>query len=233
MDSIQNYALVIFDCDGVLVDSELIANKILAQALTNEGYHCTLQESVIKFVGLDLKTIQLQVEQELGTQLSTSFNDRLRIETTRAFHKKLEPIVGIKTALAEIQIPKCVASSGTQEKIHLCLNLTGLSDYFPYTKIFSSQEVSKGKPAPDLFLHAAEKMHAHPSDCVVIEDRVAGVIAAQAAGMSAFGFAGGNHVSSQHPADLARVGAIVFDRMAMLPSHLKYIDPKKMKGSFL
>ncbi|MEE2694603.1 MAG: HAD family hydrolase [Pseudomonadota bacterium] len=233
MDSIQNYALVIFDCDGVLVDSELIANKVLAQALTNEGYHCTFQESILRFVGLDLKTIQRQVEQKLGKKLSRGFNDALRIETTRVFQKELDPVVGIESALAGIHFPKCVASSGTREKIHLCLNLTGLSDYFPDTRIFSAEQVPRGKPAPDLFLHAAAKMHANPSDCVVIEDSIPGVIAARAAGMSVFGFAGGKHASSQHPALLAKVGAVVFDCMATLPNHLKHVNPEKMKGSFL
>ena len=233
MDSTQNYALVIFDCDGVLVDSELIANKVLAQALAKEGYHCTFQESILRFVGLDLNAIQRQVEQELGKKLSTNFSDALRIETARVFQKELEPVVGIEPALAGIHIPKCVASSGTQEKIHLCLNLTGLSDYFPGARIFSAEQVPRGKPAPDLFLYAAEKMHANPSDCVVIEDSIPGVIAAQAAGMSVFGFAGGKHVSSEHPANLAKVGAVVFDCMATLPNHLKHVNPEKMKGSFL
>ena len=233
MSLLQNYALVIFDCDGVLVDSELIANKILANALTKEGYHCTFQESIIKFVGRDLQAIQQQVQHELGRRLSESFTTDLRLETVRAFTENLKPVKGIESALKRIPSCKCVASSGSLEKIHLCLSLTGLSNYFKKSSIFSAQDVPNGKPAPDLFLHAASRMNANPQDCVVVEDSVPGVIAAKAAGMPVFGYSGGEHTLSQHPADLAKAGALVFEDMAALPNHLQNTTPQKQQGSCL
>tara|TARA_B100001123_G_C15023755_1_gene912608 strand:- start:114 stop:785 length:672 start_codon:yes stop_codon:yes gene_type:complete len=213
--------LVIFDCDGVLVDSELIANRILARALSKEGYDCTLFDSLQKFVGHDLRAIKEQVERELGREMSRNFVEILQKDTINAFKKELKPIRGIDSALTAIRLPKCIASSGSREKINLSLKLTGLNRYFKETEIFSATDVAQGKPAPDLFLFAAEKMNAKPSDCVVIEDSRPGVKAGRAAGMSVLAFAAGNHISVKHREDLAREGAIVFSDMASLPKHLQ------------
>ncbi|MEE2693895.1 MAG: HAD family hydrolase [Pseudomonadota bacterium] len=233
MNSLKNYALVIFDCDGVLVDSERIANKILAQSLTQEGYTCSFQEVVTRFVGRDLNSIQLEVEQKLGRSLGSRFQAKLQKKTAHLFKKELVPIVGIKAALQAIPTRKCVASSGNREKICLSLALTGLSDFFLPETIFSASDVKNGKPAPDLFLHAAAKMDVNPSSCVVIEDSVPGVTAAHAAGMPVFGFAGGQHVDLNHSRNLSKAGAIVFKRMASLPHYLKYLDPGHMRGTVL
>tara|TARA_B100000686_G_scaffold314737_1_gene361047 strand:+ start:318 stop:1025 length:708 start_codon:yes stop_codon:yes gene_type:complete len=233
MNFLKDYALVIFDCDGVLVDSETIANKILAQSLTQEGYTCTFQEVVTKFVGRDLNSIQRDVERTLGRSLEPSFQTKLQRDTFDLFKQELRPIQGIEKALATIKAPKCVASSGSHKKIHLCLNLTGLSDFFFPKTIFSASEVPEGKPAPDLFLHAAAKMGVSPSNCIVIEDSVPGVAAARAAGMPVFAFAGGPHVDPSHSQNLSRAGGIIFNHMADLPHHLKHVDPVQMRGAVL
>ena len=233
MNFLKDYALVIFDCDGVLVDSEGIANKILAESLTQEGYTCSFQEAVTKFVGRDLNSIQREVEHELGRSLNPSFQTKLQRKTTHLFEKDLKPIEGIKTALDAIPTLKCVASSGSHEKIHLSLALTGLSDFFLPETIFSASEVHNGKPAPDLFLYAASKMGVNPLRSIVIEDSVPGVAAAHAAGMPVFGFAGGQHVSPNHSRNLSKAGAIVFKCMGSLPHHLQHVDPLQMRGTVL
>ncbi|MBT06981.1 MAG: hydrolase [Rhodospirillaceae bacterium] len=233
MNYLKDYALVIFDCDGVLVDSESIANKILAQSLTQEGYMCSFQEAVTKFVGRDLNSIQREVEKELGRPLDPNFQTKLQQKTTHSFKKELKPIEGIKTALKAIRTLKCVASSGSQQKIRLSLTLTNLSDFFLPETIFSASEVHNGKPAPDLFLHAAAKMGVSPSRSIVIEDSVPGVTAAHAAGMPVFGFAGGQHVRPTHSENLSKAGAIVFKCMASLPRHLQDVDPLRMRGTVL
>ena len=233
MNLLKDYALVIFDCDGVLVDSESIANKILAQSLTQEGYTCSFREAITKFVGRDLNSIQRQVEQELGRSLDPSFQTKLQRKTAHLFEKELKPIEGIKTALKAIPSSKCIASSGSHEKIRLSLTLTSLSDFFLPETIFSASEVPNGKTAPDLFLHAAAKMGVNPLRSIVIEDSVPGVAAARAAGMPVFGFAGGQHVDPNHSRDLSKAGAIVFKCMASLPHHLQYVDPLQMRGTIL
>ena len=213
-------ALVIFDCDGVLVNSEPIANRILAETLTREGYPCTFAESVLRFVGLDLPAIIHQVERELGQKLSNGFYERLRADTDAAFCKHLKPVPGINAALDRILSPKCVASSGPPEKIKLSLDLTGLRHHFGEA-LFSAHQVPRGKPHPDLFLHAAHHFNVHPGECVVIEDSLPGVVGANAAGMTVLGYAGGDHVPPGHAECLSQVGADSFFTMDMLPCLLE------------
>ena len=213
-------ALVIFDCDGVLVNSEPIANRILAETLTREGYPCTFAESVLRFVGLDLPAIIHQVERELGQKLSNGFYERLRADTDAAFCKHLKPVPGINAALDRILSPKCVASSGPSEKIKLSLDLTGLRHHFGEA-LFSAHQVPRGKPHPDLFLHAAHHFNVHPGECVVIEDSLPGVVGANAAGMTVLGYAGGDHVPPGHAKCLSQAGADSFFKMDMLPCLLE------------
>lgn len=212
-------ALVIFDCDGVLVDSEPIANRILARALTEAGYPCTVEDSVSRFVGRSLRSIMTMVEQALGRSLPDRFEDDVQAETFAAFRAELQPVPGIPNVLPVITAPKCVASSGDPEKIRLSLGLTGLADYFE-PHIFSARMVPRGKPHPDLFLHAASAMNAIPGNCVVIEDSVPGVMAAVSAGMRVLGYAGGSHTAVDHNAALAREGAETFTDMQALPALL-------------
>jgi HAD superfamily hydrolase (TIGR01509 family) len=212
-------ALVIFDCDGVLVDSEPIANRILAEALTAAGYPCSFEHSVAHFVGRSLASIVAAVESEMGRPLPDEFADRVQAKTFAAFRRELKPVPGIVPALARIDTAKCVASSGKPEKMRLTLGLTGLADYFG-GHVFSAAMVARGKPAPDLFLYAARQMDAAPEACTVVEDSVAGATAARAAGMRTFGYAGGSHVLPDHARRLADAGAHVFDDMNDLPDLL-------------
>lgn len=209
--------LIIFDCDGVLVDSEPIANRVLARALTAAGYPCTVSQSVARFVGLSLNGIIARVEGELGRPLPAGFAEAVQAETFAAFRAELQPVPGVAEALARIGArKKCVASSGDPEKIRLSLGLTGLLDRFE-PDIFSARMVARGKPHPDLFLHAAQAMATRPEHCLVVEDSLPGVTAARAAGMRALGYAAGSHTGPDHERALARAGARTFTTMARLP----------------
>jgi HAD superfamily hydrolase (TIGR01509 family) len=206
-------ALVIFDCDGVLVDSEPIANRVLAETLSSAGYPCTFAESVERFVGHNLESIMIMVEAERGQELPPDFARRVQAETFEAFRRKLRPVPEIGTALDRITHPVCVASSGTIEKMTLTLGLTGLMPYFD-GRLFSARSVPRGKPHPDLFLYAAHHTGVAPAACVVVEDSIPGT----RAGMRVLGYAGGTHVGRDHGARLAAAGAEVFTDMAALPA---------------
>lgn len=199
-------ALVIFDCDGVLVDSEIISCREYAAVLTEHGYAISADQVFERFLGRSAQDTRAEVEAELGRALPASFPDRLKDRLSAAFAAELQAIPHISTALAALQQPACVASSGSHDKIANSLRLVGLHQRF-VPHIFSAADVARGKPAPDLFWHAAQRMGAAPADCVVIEDSVSGILAARAAGMVALGFCGGGHCGSGHGALLAQAGA--------------------------
>jgi HAD superfamily hydrolase (TIGR01509 family) len=201
--------LVIFDCDGVLVDSEPIAVRTHARVLAELGWPITEQEVIERFVGRSTASINELIEARLGATLSAEAERRFTRLHAEAVDAVLLAVDGIADVLAEIGIPICVASSGS----HDTLGRTGLYEYFT-GRIFSATEVARGKPAPDLFLHAAARMGTDPADCVVVEDSRYGVQAARAAGMRAFGYAGG-----LTPADwLEGPGTVVFTDMRQLPA---------------
>lgn len=207
--------LVIFDCDGVLVDSERLAIKVDVQLLAELGWVMTEAEAVDRFVGLSMAQIRRQVETRLGRALPPSWEDDFHTRLREVFASELAPVPGIVEALDAIRDQTCVASSGTHEKIKFSLTLTGLYDRFA-GRIFSASEVLRGKPAPDLFLHAAARMCADSSECVVVEDSPPGVAAALAAGMRVLAYSGGVTPVQK----LERHGAIVFDNMRELPALL-------------
>ena len=208
---------MIFDCDGVLVDSEPIANHILVEALTEAGYAISLDQAVEKFVGRSMAAVVGLVEAELGHSLPNGFLDHVQDKTFAAFRAELNAMPGVAAAIDGIDAPVCVASSGMPEKIALSLSVTGLARHFD-GHVFSASMVSRGKPAPDLFLLAAEHMGASPERTLVIEDSVPGIQAAQAAGMSVFGFVGGGHANHALVERLRATGAPLFDDMEALPS---------------
>lgn len=209
--------LLIFDCDGVLVDSEPLSCRIDAEILTECGVPYTAEEVARDFTGVSIKDQIVRIEAERGIRLPADFTERLNRTLFERFETDLRPIEGVRDAILSLPFPRCVASSSIPERIALSLRVTGLSDLFDH--IFSSTQVARGKPAPDLFLHAAKQMNARPEDCVVIEDSVAGVQAATAAGMRVIGFAGGGHCGQGHAGKLRRAGApAVIDRMADLQS---------------
>jgi HAD superfamily hydrolase (TIGR01509 family) len=204
-------ALVIFDCDGVLVDSDRISLRIQAEHITALGMPTTYEDCVRDFLGLGRRGTVRILEQRHGGPLPEGWEADLDAAVEAAFRRELRPVAGIEAALDAIAAPTCVASSGSQEKMRLTLGLTGLRERFE-GRIFSADEVERGKPAPDLFLFAAARMGAAPEDCVVVEDSPFGAAAARAAGMRALGYApeGGE--------SLAREGAEAFTSMAELPA---------------
>ena len=200
--------LVIFDCDGVLVDSEPLSNRILAERLTAIGLPTTTEGSIRDYMGRSWASCQALIEARLGRPLPDGFADGYHEELFAALRSELQPVKGVVAALDAISSPTCVASSGAHEKIRTSLGATGLLERFE-GRIFSATDVEHGKPAPDLFLHAARTMGVEPAGCAVVEDSVYGVRAAVAAGMRAYGFGGGLTA----PDLLAAEGAVVFDRM--------------------
>lgn len=184
--------LVIFDCDGVLVESETISNRVLAEMLTVEGLPTTLAQARRQYQGMLLADIRARAEQQLGRMLPQDWLARYETERDVAFRRKLEPVAGAAEAVRSIKVAGigvCVASQGKLSKTSLSLRLTGLDGFFPKTARFSAYTVANGKPAPDLFLHAAGSMGVEPAGCVVVEDTPSGVTAAVAANMRVLGYA--------------------------------------------
>jgi HAD superfamily hydrolase (TIGR01509 family) len=208
--------LVIFDCDGVLVDSEPIAVRIDVMMLSEFGIEMSEAEVIERFVGRSPEVMVSAIEDHLGHRLPDGWEDRFRELRRAAFASELKPVSGIPEALARIPEPTCVASSSSPGSIRHKLELAGLYDRFA-GRIFSASEVANGKPAPDLFLHAAARMGAVPSRCVVVEDSRYGVQAARAAGMDVLAYAGG-----LTPGEVLRgPRTIVFGDMRELPALLR------------
>jgi HAD superfamily hydrolase (TIGR01509 family) len=209
--------LVIFDCDGVLVDSEPLANESFSRALKAQGLDWSAEETMRRLMGLSLKSALEICEAEIGRKLPDDFFEKMQVVTYQSFRDApLQPVAGVKEAVQALQmagLATCVASSGTPEKMRFTLGLTGLWDLFD-GRIFSSSQVPRGKPFPDLFLHAALAMNVQPFDCVVVEDSVPGIQAARSAGMRALAYAGAPHA---HRAELAAAGGELFEDMKMLP----------------
>lgn len=211
------FDLIIFDCDGVLVDSEVISCRAHAETLTRHGYPITSDQVFDRFLGRSMRKATLEIEAELGRRLPDDFQTQVYAEIFRLFAASLEATPHINEALAAITMPVCVASSGPPEKISASLNHVRLYDRFA-PHIFSAVQVSNGKPAPDLFLFAANEMRTSPARCLVIEDSVAGVTGALAAGMRVFGYHGGSHCRPDTADTLRAAGAAVtFDDMRQLP----------------
>jgi HAD superfamily hydrolase (TIGR01509 family) len=219
--------LIIFDCDGVLVDSEVISCRAHAETLTRHGYPITSDQVLARFLGVSDREARLTVEAELGRSLPADFEAQMKQAALQRYADELGAIPHIGEAIAAIDLPKCVASSGTPEKIRHGLTCAGLYDLLS-PHIFSATQVKRGKPAPDLFLFAAERMQAAAERCVVIEDSVPGVTGARAAGMVVLGFHGGSHCTPGHAAMLRAAGATVtFDDMRQLPGLVAQIAQKR------
>lgn len=183
---------MIFDCDGVLVDTEPIANRVLAEMVSAEGLPTTTAESMRRYMGRSMPAVIETIEAELGRALDPRFAEEYYRRIFDAFDEELAEVPGAAAAVDAVEeagLAACVASSGTQEKMRRTLGRTGLLPRFQ-GRIFSAGEVARGKPFPDLFLHAASCMGIEPGDCVVVEDSPAGVAAARTAGMRAIGLAG-------------------------------------------
>lgn len=207
--------LIIFDCDGVLVDTEVVANKRLAELVTQAGLPMTYEQSRARFVGMSMKSIRTLLLEEDGIDLGAEFAERWQQSLPDIFAQPVPAIDGINEALDAIEGAghgRCVASSGTINKMRLTLGSAGLWDRLS-GMLFSADMVARGKPAPDLFWHAAATMGYAPQHCIVIEDSPFGAQAARAAGMACCGYTADPMTNA---AQLAEQGAILFDDMAKL-----------------
>lgn len=215
----QSGKLVIFDCDGVLVDSEPISFSVLREMLADAGLSFTESWAYENFLGKSMASITALIASEHNLVLDETMLAAMRQRLYERFQAELEPVRGIGDLLANFPHRFCVASSSQPERIRLSLTKTGLIDYFE-SNIFSATMVKNGKPAPDLFLHAAATMGYAPENCVVVEDSPAGIRAAHAAGMTVFAFTGASHalVSNLRPVVEALKPEAIFDDMAQLPA---------------
>src|SRR6478752_8329322 len=208
----DGFELVVFDCDGVLVDSEVIAIRVDQRVLADLGWELELDDIVERFVGKSEAHFVAEVEQQLDIRLADGWDRDYGRWYQEAFERDLEAVDGIEEALDRLGLPHCVASSGSHDKMRRTLGKAGLLHRFQ-GRIFSATEVTHGKPAPDLFLHAAGSLNAAPERCAVVEDSAFGVQAARAAGMHVFAYAGGVTPAER----LAGPGTTVFDDMRRLP----------------
>ncbi len=202
------WELVVFDNDGVLVDSESLANRVLARLLSEMWRPTSFEECVETYLGGTIERVREMVEARSGQRLPGGFEARYHRDLFAAFDSGLGAVPGAEAVLDRLEeaaIPFCVASSGSHERIERALRLTGLWDRFA-GRVFSAGDVARGKPAPDLFLHAAARMGVAPAETVVVEDSPLGVEAARAAGMAVIGFA-----AVTRPARLAGASAVVSD----------------------
>jgi HAD superfamily hydrolase (TIGR01509 family) len=206
----MKYKCIIFDCDGVLVDSELITAKVLVAMGKELGLHIDLDFVVHEFLGKSLNDIMQYLDVLAEGNLPSNFESEYRKKTFKAFRNELKPIDGIHSVIENLKIPFCVASSGPLEKIRANLTTTGLIDKFE-DRMFSCYEIQSWKPNPDIFLHAAKNMGYNPNECAVVEDSVVGVEAALAGGFDVFRYAKNVH---SHPTGLEE--AFVFYDMCEL-----------------
>ena len=217
--------LVIFDCDGVLVDSEPIFNRAHADILSQCGYRITPRSIGDRFCGISDAEMLAAIEREWGRPLPADYTERVAALTDASCAAELATFPGIREALDRIQARICVASSSTPERVRKSLAIVGLLDRFE-PNIFSAVMVARGKPAPDLFLFAAREMNADPARAVVIEDSVPGVRAAASANMAVIGFCGGSHCPAGHDRILRRNGAAtVIADFRDLPATIETASP--------
>ncbi len=211
------FDLVIFDCDGVLLDSEIIACRADAEAYTRLGYEISTAEVARRFAGMLDEAVDEVLSAEIGVPLPANFRAEIKKSVIEKYRTELQPIAGARKLLSSLTIDKCIASSASPAKLALGLVETELYELV-YPDVFSASLVKRGKPYPDIFLYAAGKMDASPANCIVVEDSVAGVTAAKAAGMMCIGFTGGSHCLEGHSQRLydARADTVVDSLDAVL-----------------
>jgi HAD superfamily hydrolase (TIGR01509 family) len=224
-------ALVIFDCDGVLVDSETLALGCARSAFAELGVELTDERTRDLFLGISQPAMRAAAQAALGVDLPHDFEIQLTRRTVAAFERELRGVDGLREALGALDSPVCVASSSSPERIRASLRIVGYTDLFG-ARVFSASDVERGKPAPDLFLHAALRLGATPSECLVIEDSPLGIEAARNAGMKAFGFTGGAHaIGTDYRERLRGAGAsMIFDDMRDLPRLIEIAAQESQHG---
>jgi HAD superfamily hydrolase (TIGR01509 family) len=222
----MNWDLVIFDCDGVLIDSELLTIRVEVALLAELGIAITADEIIDRYCGISMTAMVADLEARFGCTLGDEFHASHASRFAAICETDLQAMAGVEAVLDGIPGKTCIASSSSPERLSHTLGLVKLHQRFD-PHIFSATMVARGKPAPDLFLYAAERMAAHPACCVVIEDSLPGVTAAVAAGMTAVGFVGGGHCSAGRGDQLRSAGAaVVIDRMPELLPTLARLSPR-------
>ncbi|QKV19168.1 HAD family hydrolase [Oricola thermophila] len=206
--------LVIFDCDGVLIDSEVISARILIEQLGRVGVHVDFPYVQKHFLGRSWTKVAAEVRINYGLDLDSDFEERYRADLLAAFEMELSAVSGVKEVIDALNTRFCVATSSSPKRARRSLYLSGLESRFG-DRLFTASQVANGKPAPDLFLLAAEAMGVAPDRCLVVEDSMPGVLAAQAAGMEVWRFVGGSHLEGVPRNELDRDGALtIFDKWA-------------------
>lgn len=207
--------LVIFDCDGVLIDSEIISARILIRQLAAVGIDVDFPYVQRHFLGRSWGKVAAEIRESYGLTLDTDFEDKYREELLLAFESELRTVDGIEAVLENMGVAYCVATSSSPKRARQSLELSGLAPYFG-DRLYTASQVQNGKPAPDLFLHAAREMGFAPDNCLVIEDSFPGIRAAHAAGMDTWWFTGGSHLRGVGTGPVEGVGEVtVFDKWSL------------------
>ena len=207
MDDRHANRLLIFDFDGVVADSEVVSNQVLAEAVSQLGKPTSVQESYARYMGKRSPEVLAEIERAIGRPLPEGFPQALQDRTLAALGQDLEVVAGLHDYLAAFPEPqRCIASSSSPDRLALCLEVLGLHDAFA-PHVYSASLVERGKPAPDIFLYAAKQLGVAPSHCLVLEDSASGVAAAIAAGMTVIGLLAASHIQPDHGARLTAAGA--------------------------
>jgi HAD superfamily hydrolase (TIGR01509 family) len=218
---------LIYDCDGVLVDSEVLAGAALAELMTNLGHPMTGAECTRIFGGLNVAGVLAKAAQILGRPVPPDHGEEAGQRLLARFRQELQPVNGVAATIASLPYRRCVCSSSAPERLRLSLDVTGLAPLFG-EHVFSAAQVQHGKPAPDLFLFAARSLGEAPSDAIVIEDAPLGIAAARAAGMRSIGFVGASHASRDLQERLTAAGAdVIIDAMVDLPDAIATLSNRK------
>ncbi|MFH1157953.1 MAG: HAD family phosphatase [Pseudomonadota bacterium] len=226
----MRYEAIIWDCDGVLIDSEALACSVEVKILEDLGYKIPLEDYYRKFLGKSPAQMFDEIERETGLKLEKSFpNDLLLARQKEIYSQSLQATAGIRDVLDALNIPMAVASGSNPELLGYALGLTNLAECFN-GHIYSAELVKKGKPAPDIFLHAAGKLNVPPERCLVVEDSIHGINAAKAAGMDVYAYLGGSHMTQKMREDLLNmeVQASLNHMQELLP--LLHVQPKTAAG---
>jgi HAD superfamily hydrolase (TIGR01549 family) len=199
---------LIFDFDGVIADSEAIANTVLAETITDLGHSTTLDQALVRYSGRRWVEVVAEIEAAIGRPLPVNFSDQLKLATLERFRTDLREVSGATDFIRRFShIPRCIASSSSIDRLQLCLSVLALEAEFG-SHVFSADMVARGKPHPDIFLYAANKLGVSPNECLVIEDSAAGIEAAVAAGMTAVGLSAASHIREGHELKLRDAGAV-------------------------
>lgn len=215
------FDLIIFDCDGVLIDSEWLANQVEVEELDGLGYTISMKEYLDVALGRTNDEVEERLLTHYGFQLPPGYWQRVRDRQKKEFQKRLTPIPGVEEVIQKLSVPCCVASSSDAERLKLTLGVTGLLQSLE-GRIFGRECVERGKPEPDIFLYAAKQMGTSPSKCLVVEDSIHGISAAKAAGMEVWAFCGGRHFTPERKDQLFQTGAhYIFDDMRTIPGRVR------------